>query len=132
MLQIEPALVPALVLTAVLSQLDMLGSVIILDKMEDADWKRANMQAAHSGIKANGDGRYGGGAAGGVLELRALGQYCAGPCHPLTARAIGLATALLLALVAFLPQATLALTLIPAGAGRGRAVRGRVFDCLGH
>lgn len=43
----------------------MLGSVIMLDKMDDADWKRANMQAVASGIEANGLGDLAMGLLGG-------------------------------------------------------------------
>ncbi|MBP6599258.1 MAG: purine/pyrimidine permease, partial [Giesbergeria sp.] len=113
-LQIEPAMVLAMVLIAVLSQLDMLGSVIILDKMEDADWKRANLQAVGGGIKANGVGDMAAALLGAFPSCVCSANIALAHATRSTARAIGLATALLLALVAFLPQATLALTLIPA------------------
>ena len=113
-LQIEPAMVLAMVLIAVLSQLDMLGSVIILDKMEDTDWKRANLQAVGGGIKANGVGDMAAALLGAFPSCVCSANIALAHATRSSARAIGLATALLLALVAFLPQATLALTLIPA------------------
>ena len=112
--QIDPALVVALVLVSVLTQLDMLGSVVIMDKMEDADWKRANMQAVGGGIRANGVGDMAAALLGAFPSCVCSANIALAHATRSTARAIGLATALLLALVAFLPQATLALTLIPA------------------
>ena len=112
--QIDPALVVALVLVSVLTQLDMLGSVVIMDKMEDADWKRATTQAVGGGIRANGVGDMAAALLGAFPSCVCSANIALAHATRSTARAIGLATALLLALVAFLPQATLALTLIPA------------------
>lgn len=106
-------LVLAVVLVALLSQLDTVGSVTIMDKMDDADWKRANMPSIAGGIRANGLGD---------LCLGLLGSFPTATCSAnialayatrSTARVIGLATAALLALAAFLPQLTLAITLVP-------------------
>lgn len=112
--QIEPALVAAMVLIAVLSQLDMLGSVVIVDKMEDADWKRANMQAVGGGIRANGLGDMAAALLGAFPTCTSSANIALAHATRSSARVIGLMVALVLALVAFLPQATLALTLIPA------------------
>ncbi len=106
-------LVAALALVTALQQLDMLGSVTMLDKMNDADWRRADMRAISAGIRGNGLG---------TLVSCLLGSYPPAissanigltyATHS-TARRIGLMAAALLALVAFLPQLTMALTLIP-------------------
>ncbi len=109
----DVGMLAAIMLVATLSQLDTLGSVILLDKMNDADWKRANMPAIAGGIKASGMGN---------LLVSMLGSFPTGTSSAnialvyatrSTSRVIGLVTAVLLALVAFLPQLTMALTLIP-------------------
>ena len=111
--QIDPAQVLALVLISVLSQLDMLGSVSIMDKMDDADWKRANMRAVGGGIRANGLGDTAAALLGAFPSCVCSANIALAHATRSTARAIGIGVAALLALVAFVPQATLALSLVP-------------------
>ncbi len=110
---LNAGMVVAIALVAVLSQLDMLGSVIMLDKMDDADWKRANMQSVSGGIRANGLGDLLVGLLGGFPTCACSANIALAYATRSTARVIGLATAALLGLAALLPQLTLALTLIP-------------------
>lgn len=110
---LDPGLLVALVLVAVLTQLDTLGSVTMMDKMDDADWKRANMQMVAGGIKANGVGDLAAGMLGSFPTCVCSANIALAYATRSTARVIGLSAALLLALVAFLPQLTMALTLIP-------------------
>lgn len=111
---LDIGMVVAIVLVAVLSQLDTLGSVTMLDKMDDADWKRANMQSVSGGIRANGLGDALMGLLGSFPTCTSSANIALAYATRSTARVIGLAAAVLLALTAFLPQLTLALTLIPA------------------
>jgi len=110
---IDPTLVAALLLVAVLSQLDTLGCVIVVDKMDNADWRRADMKAVARGIRANGLGDVATSLLGpfptGVSSANIALAHATGS----TSRYIGLAVAALLALAAFMPQVTVALTLIP-------------------
>ena len=110
---IDFAMVIAIGLIAILTQLDNLGSVTMLDKMDDADWKRANMKAVGGGIRANGIGDLLAGLLGGFPTCTCSTNIALAHATRSTARRIGLVTAAILALVAFLPQVTLALTLIP-------------------
>ncbi len=112
-IRLDAGMLVALCLVAVLSHLDTLGSVIMLDKMDNADWKRADMQAIAGGIKANGIGDLVVGMLGAFPTATCSANIALAYATRSTARVIGLATAALLALVAFLPQLTLALTLIP-------------------
>lgn len=98
---------------AILVQIDSVGSFILIDKMDDADWRRADMRQASRGIFAAGIGDLFGGLLGGMPTGTSSANI--GLCHAsgATTRYAGLATAGILLLVAFLPQATLALTLIP-------------------
>ena len=110
---LDAGMVVAIALVAVLSQLDTLGSVIMLDKMDDADWKRADMRAVAGGIRANGLGDLLVGLLGSFPTCTSSANIALAYATRSTARLIGFATAALLALAAFLPQLTLALTLIP-------------------
>lgn len=104
----------AIVLVAMLTQLDTLGSVIIMDRMDNADWRRADMQAVGRGLRANGLGDFVGAFFGSFPTFTSSANIALAHATRATSRYIGLATAVLLLAVAFMPQATLALTLIPA------------------
>lgn len=98
---------------ALLSQLDVIGSLILVDKMDDADWRRPDMRQAARGMQAAGLGNLLGGLLGGMATATSSANI--GLCHAsrATSRYAGLAAAAILLTVSFLPQATLALTLIP-------------------
>ncbi|OZI34347.1 hypothetical protein CAL29_12530 [Bordetella genomosp. 10] len=100
-------------LIAVLSQLDTVGSVIMMEKIEDAEWRRADMRGIGRGVQANGLGDLLGSLLGGYPT--AISSANIALCHATrsTARRIGLLAAAFMAAIAFLPQVTLALTLIP-------------------
>nr|MBF0681796.1 purine/pyrimidine permease [Pseudomonas sp.] len=110
---IDPGLALAVALIAVLTQLDTLGTAVLMQKMEDADWRRADLKSVAGAIRAN---------ALGDIMCSALSPYPTATssanvalCHisRSTSRYVGLMAAGLLALVALMPKATLALTLIP-------------------
>lgn len=109
----DAGLLIAIALVSVMSQLDTLGTSVIMQKMEDARWRRADLRTAARAMRANGLGE---------LVLAALGPYPTATSSAnialahisrTTSRYVGLTTALLLVLVALLPQATLAITLLP-------------------
>jgi xanthine/uracil permease len=103
----------AVAMITVLTHLDTLGSVIIMQKMDDANWRRADMRNVGRGIQAS---------SVGDLLTALLGSYPSATssanialCHVSrsTARVVGIGTALVLLVVVFMPQVTMALTLIP-------------------
>ena len=104
----------ALGLIAVLTQLDTLGNVSMMDKMEDADWKRVNMRAVAGGIRANGIGDLVAGVLGGFPTCSSSTNIALAHATHSTARWVGLATAAILAVAAFMPKVTVSLMLIPA------------------
>lgn len=110
---VDPGILAAVVIIMLLSELDTVGSVVIMHKMDDADWRRADMKMVSGGIRANGLGDLVGALFGGFPTSTSSANIAL--CHATrsTARRVGLATAALLAAVAFLPQVTVALTLIP-------------------
>ncbi|MEY2953091.1 MAG: hypothetical protein RLZZ401_1178 [Pseudomonadota bacterium] len=112
-LALAPATLVAIVLVAMLTQLDTLGSVVIMDRMDNADWRRADMPAVGRGLRANGLGDFIGAWLGSFPTFTSSANIALAHATRSTSRYIGLTTAALLLLVAFMPQATLALTLIP-------------------
>jgi xanthine permease XanP len=111
---LSPHMAVAIVMVAMLTQLDTLGSVIIMDRMDNADWRRADMKAVGRGIRANGLGDLVGSFIGSFPTFTSSANIALTHATRSTSRWIGLSTAAMLLLVAFMPQATLALTLIPA------------------
>ena len=109
----DTGLFVAIALVSVLSQLDTLASAVILDKMDDADWRRTNMRAVGGGITANGLGDSLSSLVGSFPTGMCSANIALAHATRSTSRYIGLATAMILLVVAFLPQVTLALTLIP-------------------
>lgn len=110
----DPGIFVAIALVSVLSQLDTLASAVILDKMDNAEWRRTNMRAVGGGITANGLGDALGALLGSFPTAVCSANIALAHATRSTSRYVGLAAAAVLLLVAFLPQVTLALTLIPA------------------
>ncbi len=112
-LDIPVGVLVSVALLSLMVQLDVFASVVLMQKMDDADWRRANMRMVGGGIRAN---------ALGNLLVAPLGAYPNAVssanlalCHisRSTSRWIGVGVALLLLLMAFMPLVSLALTLIP-------------------
>lgn len=110
---VDPGVLVALALTAILCQLDTLGCVIIMDKMDNADWRRADMPMVARGVRANGLGDSLTSLLGAYPTLVSSANIALAHATRSTSRYIGLAVAGLMALAAFMPQATAALTLLP-------------------
>ena len=96
-----------------LVQIDSIGSFILIDKMDDADWRRADMRQASRGVLGAGITDFIGGLLGSTPTATSSANIGLTHASGSTTRYAGLAAAALLLLVAFLPQATLLLTLIP-------------------
>lgn len=112
-LDIPVGVLISVALLALMVQLDAFASVVLMQKMDDDDWRRANMRMVGGGIRAN---------ALGNLLIAPLGGYPNAVssanialCHisRSTSRWIGITVAGLLLLLAFMPMVSLALTLIP-------------------
>lgn len=110
---VNPGLIAAAILLSVMVQLDTLGTVILMGKMDDADWRRPNMQQVSGGIRAGSLGNIIAGFLGGCPSATSSANIALSHISRSTSRYVGVAVAAVLALVAFLPKATVALTLIP-------------------
>ncbi|MGB6102924.1 MAG: solute carrier family 23 protein [Pusillimonas sp.] len=110
---VNPGVLFAVALLSLMTQLDTFGSVVLLQKMNDADWRRADMNMAGSGIRANGLGSLLSSWLGAYPNAVSSANIALTHISRSTSRWIGLLTAILLAVAAFLPQVSMALTLIP-------------------
>lgn len=110
---IDPGIIAAVAVLALMTQLDTFGSVVLLHKMNDADWRRPNMRMVSGGIRANGLGNVLSAFLGAYPSAISSANIALTHISRSTSRWIGLATAVILAIVAFLPTVSLALTLIP-------------------
>ena len=110
---VDLGLLLAVALLSLMVQLDTLGTVILMNKMDDADWRRADMARVGRGLRAGSLSAIATGFLGGLPSSTSSANIALCHISRSTSRYVGLATAGLLALVAFMPKGTLALTLIP-------------------
>ncbi|MDC8772305.1 uracil-xanthine permease family protein [Roseateles albus] len=108
-----PEIIFAIVLIATLNQLDNIGCLIVMDKTDNADWKRADMQMVGRGIRANGASDLLSGLFGSFPTAPSSANIALVHATGSSSRYIGLACAALLLLVAMSPLLTMGLTLIP-------------------
>ncbi|MCV2361893.1 purine/pyrimidine permease [Paucibacter sp. DJ1R-11] len=108
-----PEIIFAIVLIATLNQLDNIGCLIVMDKTDNADWRRADMQMVGRGIRANGASDFLSGLFGSFPTAPSSANIALVHATGSSSRYIGLACAALLLLVALSPLLTMALTLIP-------------------
>lgn len=111
---IDPGILAAIALLALMTQLDTFGSVVLMQKMNDADWRRADMRMVGGGIRANALANLMAAWLGAYPTATSSANIALAHISRSTSRWIGIAAAALLALLAFLPQVSLALTLIPS------------------
>lgn len=111
---VDVGVLVAVSILALLAQLDTFGSVVLMHKMSDADWRRPNMKLVSGGMRSD---------ALAILSTMFLGAQPTSTssanvalCHisRSTSRKIGIAVAAVLAICALLPKIAVALTLVPA------------------
>jgi len=103
----------AVALLALMVQLDTFACVVLMQKMNDADWRRANMQMVSGGIRASALGTLLTAPLGGFPNSVSSANLALCHISRSTSRWIGLAVAALLILLAFMPMLAQAMTLIP-------------------
>lgn len=108
-----PEILMAIVLISALNQLDNIGCLIVMDKTNNADWRRADMQMVGRGLRANGASDLVCGLFGSFPTAPSSANIALVHATGSSARVIGLAAAGLLLLVALSPKLSMALTLIP-------------------
>lgn len=110
---IDISILIAIAVLALMTQLDAFGCAVLMHKMNDADWRRPDMKMASGAMRACGLGNMAGAFLGGYPTALSSANIALAHISRSTSRWIGLVVAVMLALIAFLPQISLALTMIP-------------------
>lgn len=108
------AIVPAAILTGVISAVDMLGTVVSMQRMDDADWRRADMNQAARAIRANTYSDMGAAVTGGFASASSSAAIGVAFATGNTAWRIGIVSGVVMLLAAFSPKLIASLTVIPA------------------
>ncbi|OWT61704.1 uracil-xanthine permease family protein [Candidimonas nitroreducens] len=110
---VDPGIIGAVAVLSLMTQLCTFGRVVLVHKMNDSNWHRPNMRMVGAGIFANSLGNFLAAWLGAYPCTTSSTNIAVNHISHSTSRWIGLATAVLIGLIAFLPQVSLALTLIP-------------------
>ncbi len=113
-LHLEPTLFPLVALLVLMNLVDVLSVTVSLEKMNDADWHRADMRAAQRAVTACGVGNMLNGLTSGFQAGLSSSSVGLAFATQATARVIGLVAGGLIFATAFFPKAIVALTLIPS------------------
>lgn len=107
-------IVPAALLTAIISAIDNLGSVVSMQRMDDADWRRIDTGSASRAIRANAIGDLGAALTSGFGSGSSAASIGVAFATGATAWRAGIVAGALIALAAFSPRLIAVLTLIPS------------------
>lgn len=110
---VDLSVLAAVAILAIMTQLDTFGTSVLLQRMNDADFKRADMRRVGATIRANGLGNLLSSFLGAYPSATSSANIALTHISRSTSRMLGITTAAALAIIAFLPQISLALTLIP-------------------
>jgi len=108
------AILPAAILTGIISSIDMIGSVVSMQRIDDADWRRVDMKAAEGAIRGNALGDVGAALSGGFASGSSSGSIGVAFATGVTAWRVGIGAGLLILLAAFSPRLVALLTIIPS------------------
>jgi hypothetical protein len=120
-------IVVAVMLTALMNQLENMGGAVVMDKMTKADWRRPDMTAMTGAVRATALGDLAAAVFGGAPTGYNPDNVALASASKATSRYIGLATAALLMLLAFLPKCTALVTLMPTALRGGLAIYTALF-----
>jgi xanthine/uracil permease len=110
---IDPSVLAAVAILSIMTQLDTFGTSVLLQRMNDADFKRPDMRRVGASIRANGLGNLLSSFLGAYPSATSSANIALTHISRSTSRILGITTAAALVIIAFLPQVSLALTLIP-------------------
>jgi len=110
---VDPGILLAVAVLALMTQLDVFGCVVLMHKMNDDDWHRPDMKMVAGGMRACGLGNFLSAWLGALPGAISSANIALAHISRSSSRWIGLAVAAALAAAAFLPQVSLALTLMP-------------------
>ncbi|MCK0209588.1 purine/pyrimidine permease [Starkeya koreensis] len=107
------ALVPAAILTGVITAVDMIGTVVSMQRMDDADWRRADLDEAGRAVRANTIADMGAAVTGGFSSASSSAAIGVAFATGTTAWRVGIVSGVIMILAAFSPRLIAALTIIP-------------------
>lgn len=110
----DSSLFPLMALLVVMNLVDVLSVTVSLEKMNDADWRRADMGAVQRAVTACGLGNVLNGLTGGFQSGLSSSSVGLAFATQATARVIGVGAGVLICATAFFPKAIVALTMIPS------------------
>ncbi|HET8596514.1 MAG TPA: solute carrier family 23 protein [Castellaniella sp.] len=110
---VDPGILLAVAVLALMTQLDVFGCVVLMHKMNDDDWHRPDMKMVAGGMRACGLGNFLSAWLGALPGAISSANIALAHISRSSSRWIGLLVAAALAAAAFLPQVSLALTLMP-------------------
>ncbi|MBN9023908.1 MAG: hypothetical protein J0H08_17850, partial [Rhizobiales bacterium] len=111
----EPALVPAFIASAIAATLRTVGTIATAQRINDADWKRPDMDNISRGVLGDGLGCLAAGLASAPGMSTAASFVGLSSATAATSRSIAYATAVLLILFAFVPKVGAAIVGLPLG-----------------
>jgi hypothetical protein len=111
---LPPSMVGAIILTSILNQLDNLGGAVMVDKMTNSNWRRADLGVVTGAMRANGIGDLCGALFGALPTLQSSQNIAITSISKSSSRYIGLAAGSALIAMAFFPKISALLMIIPA------------------
>lgn len=111
---IAPSLLPLMGLMVMMSVVDVLSTTVSLEKMNDADWRRADMNAAGRAVTTVGIGNVLNGLVTGFQASLSSASVGLAFATGATARIVGIGAGAVMLATAFFPKVIVALTLIPS------------------
>lgn len=112
--QVMPSLFPLVGLLVLINLMDVLSVTISLERMNDADWRRADMHAAQRAVTTCGIGNILNGFTSGFQSGLSSSSVGLAFATQSTARIIGVVAGVMIFAIAFMPKAILTLTFIPS------------------
>jgi xanthine permease XanP len=107
------ALLPAFLIASLASTLKCVGDLTLCQKINDADWKRTDMQSVNGGIFAGAIGTGLSGLLGGIGQSTFSGNVGLSLATAATSRSIAIPCGVLMILLAFLPKLAAFFTVMP-------------------
>ncbi|MCS0495909.1 purine/pyrimidine permease [Ancylobacter sp. MQZ15Z-1] len=107
------AMLPAAILTGIISAVDMISTVVSMQRMDDADWRRADMGQAARAIRPNTVSDMGAALTGGFASASSSAAIGVAFATGATAWRVGVASGIIILLAAFSPRLIGALSVIP-------------------
>jgi len=123
-------LVPFLI-ASLTASLKTVGDITLCQKINDADWKRTDMQSVSGGLFANGVGTFFSGLLGGVAQNTVSSSIGLSLATGATSRKIALPTGLIVVALAFFPRFTAIFSTMPMPVMGAMLIYSACFIVLG-